>query len=584
MTVGNNASSRNDTGRDEDLARALQEQFHREVEQLASPSAWSQIQGVFGSNGSGTAAQHPRSSPATGSGTGSSGSRPRPPRTPTAPPRRSNNNNINSIDKSNRKKAEIGSSPDNTAATSASGTPSPDRANSRRGSPRSSPRGSPRTSPRGSPRASPRNSFSLTSPMFVGGGDSQEDITLNDETVARRLEQELRDADLASTIALAERAAADFDVIDQVPVVGGNANVVALPHATVSDGFVGQTPPSRGGRGRSRRATRDPDYPPDDCRGKAIYYTLRIGSFVLVAGIFLVVWITMFGSRTGNDALDPSTWIPGYPESDPSMGSVGEHNRWRSGDGATADGGLTLTVLNNLREESDWNEHLESSIREWDDGDPDALTLNVRSMDHDPDCRAVRRAMKVCNANYGPTDWRGVNQILLQDEYIITSLAKMNDYYLEGTNKAQKQYTMCHELGHGLGLGHSDENFHNKDLGNCMDYTARPQNNMHPDRSNFESLEQLYGNVDGTVRVQKMQTQGDRRMGDDKEESLREEEEFRTYASYLMDPIEVLGSAARHLRHDSGGEWRLLSKTDVAEHHERQLGNGYSIRTSILLA
>lgn len=54
---------------------------------------------------------------------------------------------------------------------------------------------------------------------------------------------------------------------------------------------------------------------------------------------------------------------------------------------------------------------------------------------------------------------------------------------------------MCHELGHGLGLGHTDENFHNKDLGNCMDYTERPENNMHPDTLNFEALEQMYGNV-----------------------------------------------------------------------------------------
>lgn len=140
--------------------------------------------------------------------------------------------------------------------------------------------------------------------------------------------------------------------------------------------------------------------------------------------------------------------------------------------------GLTLQVLNNLEEGSDWHQYFDTSVIDWNDGTPDAVNLYLRYSAYDADCRAVRKAMKVCNGNYGPTDWRGVNQILLQDEYIITSLAKMNDYYLEGTNMAQKQYTMCHELGHGLGLGHTDENFYNKDLGNCMDYTEKPQNNM----------------------------------------------------------------------------------------------------------
>ena len=138
--------------------------------------------------------------------------------------------------------------------------------------------------------------------------------------------------------------------------------------------------------------------------------------------------------------------MPGYPEgSDPALGSVGENNKWRPLNGQKEGTGLTLQVLNNLESGSDWNEYLKSSIYEWDNGTPDAVTLNIRKMTHDPDCRAVRRAMKVCNANYGPTDWRGVNQILLQDEYISTSLAKMKDYYLGGTNRAQKQYSeyMC---------------------------------------------------------------------------------------------------------------------------------------------
>ena len=33
------------------------------------------------------------------------------------------------------------------------------------------------------------------------------------------------------------------------------------------------------------------------------------------------------------------------------------------------------------------------------------------------------------------------------------------------------------------------------DLGNCVDYTKKPENNQSPDRSNFLLLECMYGNV-----------------------------------------------------------------------------------------
>ena len=144
-------------------------------------------------------------------------------------------------------------------------------------------------------------------------------------------------------------------------------------------------------------------------------------------------------------------------------------------------------------------------------------------------------------------------------------------------------------------MGHSDENFHNKDLGNCMDYTERPENNMHPDTSNFETLEELYGNVNGNLRMER-NAGGGRRVEKDEDKwmMMREDDEFELYASYLLDPIELASSFQimsddedLHNEMDSNGgvgSWRLLHKTETVEHHERKLGNGYSIHTSILLA
>jgi hypothetical protein len=52
------------------------------------------------------------------------------------------------------------------------------------------------------------------------------------------------------------------------------------------------------------------------------------------------------------------------------------------------------------------------------------------------------------------------------------------------------------ETGHAFGLPHSDEDFYNKDLGNCMDYTANPAANQQPDGTNYAFLQDLYGTVD----------------------------------------------------------------------------------------
>jgi hypothetical protein len=52
---------------------------------------------------------------------------------------------------------------------------------------------------------------------------------------------------------------------------------------------------------------------------------------------------------------------------------------------------------------------------------------------------------------------------------------------------------MCHEIGHGFGLYHTDEDFDNADLGNCLDYSLQPEANLHPGTINYERLVLLYG-------------------------------------------------------------------------------------------
>jgi len=50
-------------------------------------------------------------------------------------------------------------------------------------------------------------------------------------------------------------------------------------------------------------------------------------------------------------------------------------------------------------------------------------------------------------------------------------------------------------MGHGFGLPHRDENPNNANLGSCLDYTKDHKGNQHPDFTDYENLEKLYGTV-----------------------------------------------------------------------------------------
>jgi len=169
---------------------------------------------------------------------------------------------------------------------------------------------------------------------------------------------------------------------------------------------------------------------------------------------------------------------------------------------------LKLKVANALT--SDWDEYFTAAVEDWDgaarvDGDADVMSLETERLEADPACTPVEGIMKVCNDDYGATGWEGINECLIMGDFIISSVAKMNEYYLHPDNykgllqgstatlQDKRRYTMCHEIGHGFGLSHQDEEFSNADLNTCMDYSSRPANNLRPNPADYSALNILYG-------------------------------------------------------------------------------------------
>ena len=75
-------------------------------------------------------------------------------------------------------------------------------------------------------------------------------------------------------------------------------------------------------------------------------------------------------------------------------------NRWPN-DGS----GLDLQLINAL--DSVWYDYFDLAVQEWDNGSPDALTLTTEVAAPEFDCTSVDGVMKVCNGDYGETDWKG---------------------------------------------------------------------------------------------------------------------------------------------------------------------------------
>jgi hypothetical protein len=289
--------------------------------------------------------------------------------------------------------------------------------------------------------------------------DERTNNTLSDEATARRIQQELHDADYAQRLSALEQQEVMAQQMQQ----------------------------------QQQQQQQEPASRPS---------CMRRLSPILVCIVILVGLVSVL---VGTGVFDPSDvpilddifgddWLNGDPWSGNTTGLDGPTPGSDAYAWANSGNGLTLDILNACSD--DWQVFVTEALTNWDNGYPiDSLTFQTTRIDYESECSDVRGKLKICNGDYGDTRWRGLNEVMLSQlqNVIISSTARLNEYYLARESDAQRLYTVCHELGHGFGLPHWDENFFNQDLGNCMDYTQNPSQNSKPDTSNFLYLAQLYG-------------------------------------------------------------------------------------------
>jgi hypothetical protein len=226
----------------------------------------------------------------------------------------------------------------------------------------------------------------------------------SDEELAMRLQQEMRDEELARQEFIEEQ----------------------IRQSSIAARSMGEN--NRSSRQRARSGGRS------SCR-RTIGCLLSLVLVGIAVALFLYFYL---GADKVKDIIgDPSN----FKQEDPfSNANKADANLWKTKGGV----GLELVVVNAL--DSTWQDYFFKAVGQWDAGTPDALTLTTEDSTPDSVCNAIDGKLKVCNGNYGATNWRGINKVLLENGWIYSSAARMNEYYTTDNDSSQRQYTMCHEV------------------------------------------------------------------------------------------------------------------------------------------
>jgi hypothetical protein len=150
----------------------------------------------------------------------------------------------------------------------------------------------------------------------------------------------------------------------------------------------------------------------------------------------------------------------------------------------------------------DWNAYLRAALDDWNQNETVRL-VEVDGATNPQSCQPVTGRVEVCDWRYGTqTGWLGLTQLYFSGdgEHIDAATVQFNDSFLYAPNSpynsdAARRHTICHELGHTMGLAHVT-------TASCMNNSQEAVfNNLTPISDDFEALRQLYAHQDATRTV-----------------------------------------------------------------------------------
>ncbi|MCC7021436.1 MAG: hypothetical protein IT338_01330 [Thermomicrobiales bacterium] len=118
-------------------------------------------------------------------------------------------------------------------------------------------------------------------------------------------------------------------------------------------------------------------------------------------------------------------------------------------------------------------------------------------------CNPTKGKIEVCSFNYGTqTNWLGLTRLYFDSkgQHIESATVQMNDSFFNQrggkyNSDAARRHTICHEMGHAIGLDHVNTK-------SCMnDSQSAVFNNVVPINKDFKQLARIYKHTDSYTTV-----------------------------------------------------------------------------------
>lgn len=147
-----------------------------------------------------------------------------------------------------------------------------------------------------------------------------------------------------------------------------------------------------------------------------------------------------------------------------------------------------------------WDRPLDQAVADWRQSDVVRMRVVPSGTDNRKACPARNGMVEVCSARYGRNNWLGLSRIWVdRDNHIVRASIMMNDTYFNDPyydKPKALRHTMCHELGHVVGLDHNDGK-------SCLnDSNTSVFRDVRPSQADFNRLKRLYNHRDRQASVQ----------------------------------------------------------------------------------